>query len=183
MRQRRAGFSLLEVMTVMTVIMIGATVAVIQMRQSMAMLDADKAASTVTGQLRYARQVAVDQRRNVLVEFVGTNQIRVVRQNGGGATPTVLTETTLPAGYRYARPTGMTEWPDEASVSGAVVFGSAASATFLGDGVLADSGGTVVNGTVFTIGSSNPTGRAITVNGASGRTKLYTVNGTTWLEQ
>jgi hypothetical protein len=42
MRHRSAGFSLFEVMTVATIIMIRATVAVIQMRQSMAMLDADK---------------------------------------------------------------------------------------------------------------------------------------------
>jgi Tfp pilus assembly protein FimT len=183
MGKRTAGFSLLEIVTVLAIIMIGATVAIIQMRQSMAMLDADKAANTVTGQVRYARQVAVDQRRNVLLEFLGTNQVKVTRQNGGGST-TVLSNTTLPSGYVFGRPTGLSDTPDGyAGATGAVVFGSAASGSFLGDGILVDAAGTVVNGTVFTIGSGNPTARAITVNGASGRTKLYAVSGTSWVEQ
>jgi hypothetical protein len=106
-----------------------------------------------------------------------------VRNNSGGST-TVLSDTTLPAGYTYARPEGLTDTPDGyAGASGAVVFGSAASGTFLGDGVLVDASGTVVNGTIFTIGSGNWSGRAITVNGASGRTKLYAVKGATWMEQ
>lgn len=174
---------MLEALTVVTLIMIGATVGIIQLRQSMATLDADKAASTVTSQIRYARQIAVDQRRNTVVEFLGANQVKLTRQDGEGET-TIMSDLTLPSGYIFGRPSGVGDTPDGyAGTTGAVVFGTAASGTFLGDGILVDTTGTVVNGTVFTIGSGNGSARAITLNGASGRLKLYAVQETSWLEQ
>ena len=182
MHQRNSGFSLLEVLTVVGLIMIVSSVAVVQMRQSMTILDADRAANLVMGQMRYARQVAVDQRRDVLLEFTGTNEITVTRLDPGSV-ETLLSEVTLPSGYAFGLPSGVGDTPDGYGNSGAVVFGSAGSGTFLGDGILVNSSGIVVNGSVFTIGSGNGSARAITLNGASGRVKQYAITGTTWVER
>src|SRR6267143_5673738 len=86
MRGQDKGFSLVEVTVVVGLIMIGSAVAVVQMRQSAAAIDADKASNMAIAELRYARQVAVDERRTVNVAFVGSNGITVTRQNGGGST-------------------------------------------------------------------------------------------------
>jgi hypothetical protein len=80
--------------------------------------------------------------------------------------PTVGGDT--PEGYGFDEP---------------VTFGGEAGGTFLGDGIFTNSAGVVVNGTVFTIGPGNGTARAVTLNGASARTKQYYLRGTAWVER
>src|ERR1700704_6187530 len=77
MRTRKAGFTLLETLVVIALVAITSSVAIMQMRTTMAVLDADKAANLVTSQISYARALAVDQRRNVRLDFLGNNQITV----------------------------------------------------------------------------------------------------------
>jgi prepilin-type N-terminal cleavage/methylation domain-containing protein len=178
----RAGFSLIEVLSVILLVGIGSSVALIQMRNSMAVIDADRAANLVMGQLRYARQIAVDQRRNVLVQFTGASTIVVTRQDGGGAT-TVLSTVTLPSGFIYGLPTGPGDTPENFGNAAAVYFNGETSGTFLADGIFVNAGNIVVNGTVFTIGSGNVTSRAVTLTGASGRLKSYHLKGTLWIER
>lgn len=183
MKRSDAGFSLLELLTVVMLIGIATTVAIIQMRQSVAMLDADKAANLVSAQIRYARQIAVDQRRNVEVAFVGSNQVTVTRQDGGGA-ETVLSDERLPAGYTFGLPTGIgSDTPEGYGNSQPVNFNLGTTGTFLGDGTLVNDAGIVMNGTVFTIGSGNGSARAITLTGASGRLKVYAIQGAAWIER
>jgi hypothetical protein len=168
-------------MMVTALILIGSSVAVVQLRQSTAMLDADKASNLVVGQVRYARQIAVDQRRNVLVEFTSPNRITVTRQNGGGET-TVMADLTLPSGYTFSLPSGVIDTPDNYGNAAGVDFDAENSGLFLGDGSFVSDAGIVLSGTVFTIGSGNSSARAVTVAGATGRTKIYHVEGTVWKE-
>src|SRR3989442_15684376 len=98
MRGQDKGFSLVEVTVVVGLIMIGSAVAVGQMRQSAAAIDGDKASNMAIAELRYARQVAVDERRTGNVGVVGSNGITVTRQNGGGS-PTLPESVTFPLGY------------------------------------------------------------------------------------
>lgn len=181
-RKRSCGFSLLETLVVVSLIMIVSTVAVIQMRQSLATLDADRAADLVVSEIRYARQIAVDQRRDTLLEFISPNRITVTRQDGGGAT-TVMADVTLPSGYSFGLPGGMSDTPDGYGNSAAVYFNGGTSGTFLGDGIFVSGAGVLMNGSVFTIGSGNGSSRAVTLSGSSGRTKSYYIQGTTWVER
>jgi Tfp pilus assembly protein FimT len=166
---------------VVALLMISATVAVVQIRASMAVVDADRAIHLVASQLRYARQVAVDQRRLVLVEFLGTNQIRVTRQDGGGAT-TVLSDVVLPSGFTYAIPDDTIDTPEGYGSAAPVFFNLETSGTFLADGVFVNSVNIVTNGTVFTMGGSAESARAATLTGASGRTRIYRFDGAAWTE-
>jgi prepilin-type N-terminal cleavage/methylation domain-containing protein len=183
MRGGNRGFSLLEVLTVSTLVLIGSTVAVIQYRTSVAVLDADKASNLVVGQIRYARQVAVDQRRNVELAFVESNRITVTRQDGGGAT-TVMSDVTLPPGYTFGLAAGVGDTPEGYGDDEPVQFGlDDTSGIFQGDGAFVSGAAVVMNGTVFTIGSGNGSARAVTLTGASGRMKQYYIKDGAWVER
>jgi prepilin-type N-terminal cleavage/methylation domain-containing protein len=175
------GFSLIEVLMVVAIILIGASVAIVQMRSSMAIVDADKAINTVASQLKYARQIAVDQRRDVLVEFVDNNKIRITRQDI--PTPTIVSEVVLPPGFTFSLPMGVGDTPDGYGNALPVTFNSSPSGTFLGDGVFVSATGIVTNGSVFTMGGGTGTARAITLTGASGRTRIYLLDGSSWTER
>jgi type II secretory pathway pseudopilin PulG len=182
MRRSDSGFSLVEAMMVSAIVIIGSAVAVVQMRQSRAILDADKASNLVVAQVRYARQVAVDQRRNVRVDFTGTNRITVTRQDDVVET-TVLADVTLPSGYTFGLPSGVGDTPDGFGNDDGVDFGTDTGGTFQGDGSFVSGAGIVLSGTVFTIGTGNGSARAVTITGATGRTKQYFIQGTSWIER
>jgi prepilin-type N-terminal cleavage/methylation domain-containing protein len=179
--KRDTGFTLLEAMIVVALVSIGTVVSLIQMKSSMAVLDADKAANLVSGQLRYAREVAVDQRRNVTVDFVGTNRITITRADSSGAT--LLSDVYLPTGYTYQLPSSPSDTPEgyAPGTPAPVYFNGGTSGVFLGDGTLVNGAGTLINGTVFTRGSNNGSARALTLSGASGRLKQYYLQGSVWV--
>ena len=134
-----------------------------------AIFDAQSVSNLVISQMNYARQVAIDQRRNVLIEFRGTNEIKVTRFESDG-TSTVLSDAFLPTGYTYGLPTGSPpDTPEHFGNAVAVSFNGATGGTFFGDGTFVDTAAVVFNGTVYTIGSGNTTARAVTLTGATGR--------------
>lgn len=181
MRSRKAGFSLLEAMAVVAIVGIASAVALVQMKTTMQVFDADKAANLVVSQMNYARQLAVDERRNVLVEFLNTNEIKITRNESGGGT-TVVSDVTLPSGYTYGLPGGgVGDTPDAFGATVAVFFNSGNTGTFLGDGTFVDNSNVLLSGTVFTIGGGNGTARAVTLAGATGRIKQYWLQGTSWI--
>jgi type II secretory pathway pseudopilin PulG len=179
MKRQRAGFSLVEFLVALSVLMITTGIAVIKMKQSITLLDADKAAEQVKDALRYARQVALDDRRDVLVEFLNTNEIKVTRRDS--PTPTVMYDANLPSGYRFGLPSGMGDTPDGYGNTSAVTFNLQSSGVFRGDGIFTDDAGIVMNGTVFTINGANSTSRAVTLTGATGRLKKYAISGSSWV--
>jgi type II secretory pathway pseudopilin PulG len=176
-KQQQAGFSLVEIAVVIGLSLICLGVGIIPLRSTIATLDADKASGLVLSQLAYARQIAVDQRRNVLVQFVGTNRITVTRQESDAST-TVLSDVTLPSGYVFGKPTGVTSTPDSVAVT---EMNGGTSGTFLGDGTALDNLGILLNGCVYTIGSGNGSARAVTLSGSSGKVKRFWLQGTNWV--
>jgi prepilin-type N-terminal cleavage/methylation domain-containing protein len=182
MKQGVRGFSLIEALIAMAIILIGASVAVVQLRSSMAVIDADKAINLVSTQLRYARQIAVDQRRNVLVEFLGNDQLRISRIEPD-ATTTVVADVNLPSGFGFGKPTGIGDTPDAFGDAAPVYFNMNTSGIFQADGAFVDNAGLPANGTVFTMQSSNGSARALTLTGSTGRTRVYWLQGTTWTEK
>lgn len=182
MNQGDRGFSMIEALVAMAIILIGASVAVVQLRTSIAIVDADKAINLVSTQLRYARQVAVDQRRNVFVEFVGSDQLRVSRIEPD-ATTTVMAEVNLPAGFRFGKPGGIGDTPDAFGDAAPVYFNMNTSGIFQSDGAFVDNAGLPANGTVFTMQSNNGSARALTLTGSTGRTRIYWLQGATWTER
>ena len=180
MKIQSAGFSLLELMFVIVVTGIVSAVAIIQMRTTIKMLDADEAANLVVSQLTYSRQAAVDDRRNVLVQFLNNTEIKVTRNESGGGT-TVLSDVTLPTAYTFSLPGGVSDTPDNFGKVNPVYFNGGTSGTFLGDGTFVDGAGVLLNGSVFTMSGGSGTARAVTLTGSTGKVKEYWLQGTTWV--
>jgi Tfp pilus assembly protein FimT len=171
---------MIEVMMVALLISIGSRVAVTQIKGTMNLIDADLAANSVAGQIQSARQMAIDQRRNMQVDFLGTNEIKVTRQDSGGGT-TVMSDVTLPPGYSFAMPTGVSDTPDGFGNNSAVYFNGGTSGLFSGDGTFVSAASVLISGTVFTMGGGSQTARAVTVTSATGRIKQYWLVGGNWL--
>jgi Tfp pilus assembly protein FimT len=179
MRVRNSGYSMLEVMMVALLVSISSRVAINQIQGTMNLMDADVAANTVSGQIQSARQMAIDERRNMQVDFLGTNEIKVTRQNSGGGT-TVMSDVTLPTGYSFAMPTGISDTPDHFGNNSAVYFNGGTSGVFLGDGTFVNSTNVLINGSVFTMGGGSQTARAVTLSGSTGRVREYWLVGGNW---
>jgi prepilin-type N-terminal cleavage/methylation domain-containing protein len=190
-RRKDSGFSVTELLIAITIagILMGAAWTIII--NTIPMVRADSALETVVSQLRQARFGAVDQRRNFLVTFNGTAEIVVVRQEinittGAVSGTTPVADVFLPPGVTYTVMAGVPDTPDGFGNSGPVAgFNCSGNTTpcqltFQSDGEVL-SGTVPVNGTVFFgIAGSKNTQRAVTIMGATGRTKGYRFNGTAW---
>jgi type II secretory pathway pseudopilin PulG len=188
-RTIEAGFSLLETIVVVSIVMIMATVVSMQYRSTLDLLDADVAIGEITSQMRYARQVSLDQRRVVRIDFVAPSTIRVVRINGIDDT-TVMSEIDLPGAFAFAIPASAagTDTPDLFGNTSAIDFGLDGAdprigGTFLPDGTFVDEDNSLLNGTVFTMGGSEQTARAATLAGSTGRVRQFRWTGGLWEAQ
>ena len=182
MNRGQRGFTLIELVVALAIILIGASVAIVQLRSSMAIVDADKAINLVSAQLRYARQVAVDQRRNVFVEFLGNDELRITRIEPD-ATTTVIADVSLPGGFAFAKPAGIGDTPDAYGDATPVYFNMNTNGIFQADGSFVDNTGLPANGSVFTMQATNGSARALTLAGSTGRTKIYWLLGANWTEK
>ena len=188
---QEAGFSLVEVLVVIGLLLITSGIVVTRMKTTVSALDADNASNLVSSEFAYARQLAVDQRRNMIVSFQGSNEIKVTRQELDGST-TMVSDVSLPAGYTFGFPAGIGDTPDKflagstlytsAGTGGTAVYiGPGTTGKFMGDGTFADNSNVLVNGSVFTRSSDSWTARAVTVSGATGKLKQYGLKGTIWV--
>jgi prepilin-type N-terminal cleavage/methylation domain-containing protein len=174
------GFSLIEIMMVVMLTGILAAMATFQIGSVRPGMQGDGAMRVVMAELNTARDQALTQRRNMLVEFVGTNVLRITRQDIPTGT-TVLREVTFEGGVRYSLVSGVPDTPDAFGNGSATDFGSATSIRFGTDGGLIDNTGAPVNGTVFlAIPSAQSSFRAVTVQGSTGRVRGYRWMGNTW---
>jgi prepilin-type N-terminal cleavage/methylation domain-containing protein len=176
------GFTLVETMMAVMVIGLLGSMAVFQIGSARPAMVADGAMRTVMSQLNLARETAVGQRRQIDVVLDESKQmVRLIRRELPEGT-TVLAETSLEGGVRYGLPASLPEdTPDKFGKGSAVYFGSAQAIAFNSDGMLIDSGGSPVNGSIFLILPNQPASlRAVTVLGSVGRVRGYRWNGTAW---
>jgi prepilin-type N-terminal cleavage/methylation domain-containing protein len=183
MRNRDLGFTLVEVAIVTSLMLIAASVGVVQLRSSLSSVDANTAGLAVATQLRYAREIAVNQRRNVTIEFDEPDTI-VIRRREVDDTLTTVATASLPAGFTFGLPaSAVGDTPEGYGADAAIDFNSATGGTFGADGTFMSDAGVVLSGTVFTIGASDGTARATTLSGANGRTKQYYIRDGAWTEK
>jgi len=183
MRKGYRGFTLLEVSMVLPLAMIAAGVGIIQLSKSVAAVDADTAGHAVESQLHYAREIAANQRRNVIVEFNSPDMIAIKRLETDGTLTTIET-TTLPSGFSFGFPASdVGDTPDGYGADAPVDFDGDSSGIFGADGTFVNNSRVVVSGTVYTVGATNGTARAVTLSGANGRTKQYYIRDGAWTER
>ncbi|MGA2984526.1 MAG: prepilin-type N-terminal cleavage/methylation domain-containing protein [Terriglobia bacterium] len=199
------GFSLMELLTVIAIIGIVSAMALVAFFKELPMIRADSSMELMEAQLRQAREIALDQRRNIQVTFSGTGTMAIVEQTLNVTTtpPTVTGTTTLgsfvldPNEMVFTVLTGVPDTPDGFGntsavcvTSSGICFNNSAcgatpalpcTITFQGDGTVVNSTGTNINGTVFMgTGGNSLTARAVTILGSTGRIKGYRYHGNAW---
>lgn len=197
--RRETGFSLVESMIVIGIMMTMLGIAILQSFGSMESYRANAAMDTIISQLRVARQLAISQRRTVTVTFntgVSPQSITyTLLPNPGDITIPAPVTVSISPQVQFA---GIASEPDTPMAFGtcggtygvcvAGVSGGPPTMEFTSLGQFTDSTGVnTLNGTAFlVIPGKLWTARAVTIMGSTGRVRSYTFVGgtgpTAWTE-
>jgi prepilin-type N-terminal cleavage/methylation domain-containing protein len=182
------GFSLLEILTAVAIISVVLGMAMLNYGSILPNFKANSAMDQLLYQLRSARERAIAHRREVQVQFVGTNQL-TIKELWLVGTPPPATTVSFEGGAQYMVFASVPDIPAPFSFGNAapVYFGGIAGGPpimkFSTSGALIDGGNTLVNGTVFMgIPGKPSTARAISILGATGRVREYHWDGSQWQE-
>lgn len=182
---RHRGFSMIELLIAIVVMGIMMAATVLQMQPLIQQWHANTAMNEVLGQLRWARQASIAERRDIQVQFLGTNEIKLIRQEVP-AGQTVLSDLFLSAKAQFMLVPGMPDTPDGFGNASPIEFAGVAGGPpimqFQSDGTLVDGNGNSINGTVFLSIPNWPNARAITVLGATGRVRAFRSTGKGWVQ-
>src|SRR5271155_3803036 len=206
-RSNRAeqGFSMVELVTVVGMIMVLVGMAVMSTMSSTYASKANDAMFEVITQFRTAREIAVSKRRNVLVAFTAPNQIQLTVETLPGETPAAaiapvfLNDGVTGGNIFYVYP-GLPDTPMGFGNATALDFAPASGGT-AGLSIMFTTSGSLVGTTASSgfnvVGNSNPvnasvftgiagkqnTARAVTVMGTTGRVRSYSWTGSAWQEE
>ncbi|MGB0036108.1 MAG: hypothetical protein WBP79_11595 [Candidatus Acidiferrales bacterium] len=184
------GFTAVEVVIVLLIVMTIMAMATIQLQPTIQQFRANAGMAQVKGALRQARELAISERRSIVVKFIGNNtvQLFLVNINAGGVQVVAAAPfLSLPIEGTVTFMTfgGETDTPDGYGFQGPVAFngiaGGPAVMMFQSDGTFTDGNGNPINGSVFLGVLGVPTSaRAVTVLGATGRVHTYHATPTGW---
>jgi prepilin-type N-terminal cleavage/methylation domain-containing protein len=187
-----AGMTLLELLVVIGIL---GTLAAMAIMVSPAMTQHARADATIEQALdlfRSAREVAISQRRNVEVRFIGLTALQTWRLevDPPGPTPapapTLLRTVELPNRAQVRLEDGIPYPPDQlfpGAPDAAHKLSLAGEWTFTSEGSLVGTNGDVANGVVFISIPNQPnSARALTVLGATALIRAWKWNGAEWVE-
>jgi prepilin-type N-terminal cleavage/methylation domain-containing protein len=177
------GYSLIELMLTLGIAGVVSSIAMLQIGAAQPGMKGDGAMRIVMAQLNSARELSIAQRREMQVNFVGTSQVQIVRQEIPAGTTTTLSTVALEGGLVYGVIAGVPDTPDGFGLkAGGIAFGTATAVLFNSDGTVIDQNGNSLNGTVFlAIPAIARSMRAITIMGGTGRIRGYKWNGVVWV--
>ena len=150
---KEAGFTLIELLMVVAIGGTLAGISIMGFAQAATSMRGDNGMVQVMSQLRMARDLAINQRRTMEVQFFAPNEIRIVRQDIPAGT-TLMNQYFLEGTVQFLQFSGVPDTPDGFGASDEIDFGGANDFGFLGDGMLVDlsnpvAAGTPISGTVF----------------------------------
>ncbi|MGH9709610.1 MAG: pilus assembly FimT family protein [Candidatus Acidiferrales bacterium] len=185
-----SGFSLIEVMISMVVMTIIMAATIIEMQPVIQQMHANGGANLILGQLRWARQLSIARRRDIQVQFIGNNEIRLTQLPilGAGGAPVVISDLLLSPTVFFTQFGGEPDTPDGFGNASPVDFGAVVGGPpvmlFQSNGTFIDGAtGAAINGTVFIGVATIPTSaRAITLLGTTGRIRSYKGTGSGWIQ-
>jgi prepilin-type N-terminal cleavage/methylation domain-containing protein len=187
------GFSLIEMMVAVMLILIVSAIAVTSLRPNLQQARLDAAMREVLDTFRQAREYSIENRRYVQISFPANNQMQITQMNtltpGAGGVNPVLTTITLAPPLVFNLD-GMPDTPDGYGNAGPLVFegivnGPVGGMVFQSDGEFLD--GTTflpINGSIFLgMPGQQSTARAVTILGTTGRVRGWKSAGnTTWYQ-
>jgi type II secretory pathway pseudopilin PulG len=186
--ERQRGFSLLEALVAISLIMIVSAMAIFNFSSVIPNHKANSAMDQVLSQLRSARATAIAHRCEVQIQFVGTNQITITEIWLKGAPPPPTT-VSFEGGATFMVFPGLPDIPAPYNFgnTGPIFFGGSSTPPpvmkFTTNGSFINGGNALLNGTLFLgIAGNSRTARAISVLGATGRVRQYHYDGTQWQE-
>jgi len=178
--REQAGFTLVELIVVMAIMGTVLFMCVGFYPQAVSVVRGDADLRIVYWELKLARETAINQRRSVEVRFTPPNMITTVRRNIPNGT-TLLSTAVLEHNMQFMLFAGQPDTPDAFGRNSATDFGGAVPVMFTADGMMTDSNGNAVNGTVYLGQPGKPiTARALTVFGPTSTIRTYRWNGTQW---
>ena len=134
---KEAGFSLIELLMVVAVGGTLAGISIMGFAQAATSIRGDNGMVQIMSQLRMARDLAINQRRTMEVQFLAPNEIRVIRQEIPSGT-TLVNQFFLEGTVQFVQFSGVPDTPDGFGAGDAIDFGGANDFGFLGDGMLVD---------------------------------------------
>jgi len=195
------GFTLTELMLVIAIGLIIAGMALGGVPAMLKTSKADGSLAELATAVRYARESAISNRRNVQVTF-GTNTITITRvgycpstcttgtastmpgcTSTCGVNTTTLKTVTLEGRATFQTLSGLPDTPDAFGNSTATALGSNTPAAFTTDGSFINSNGDILNGSLFiAVTGDRTSARAVTIFGATGALHLWRWDGRAWVE-
>lgn len=181
------GFSLLEMLMVVAILGTMAGMAALVSPSFIRHQKAEAGVLQALEVIRNARETAISQRRNVQIQFNGTNIIQAVRENIPNGTTTLRT-VQLEGRIEFLRVSGVPDTPDlfatgPPAQTGAVAFGPSATRSFTSEGTLIDASGDVINGTLFLAIQNQPnSARAVSIVGTTALLRTWRWDGIKWVE-
>ncbi len=177
---RTTGFTLIELVVVMTIGVILSTIALVSVANALRSSRGDTAMAQVAGLMRTGREASIGQRRTIDVVFNPPNNIQLVRNEVPNGT-SVIAQATLEGGVVMTLENGVPDTPDAYGSAGAVDFDNANTVRFQPDGMVTDAAGVPINGTIFLGRPGEMTAyRAVTLTGSSARAQPYRWTGSRW---
>jgi Tfp pilus assembly protein FimT len=180
------GFSVVELMFSVAIIGIVAVIGFEGYYNVLPAYRANSAMQLLEAQLRQAREVSIDQRRNVQVTFQGTSELVAVVVGINGGANTTLYDYFLSEGFVYVVFSSTGDTPDGFGNSAAVTYNCPGNTlpctiTFQSDGSVLDGGNGYSNGSIFIgLKGQTSTARAVTILSATGKIKGWHYTGTGW---
>ena len=175
------GFSLVELLVVVAIAAVCMAVTVAVNPSFIRTAKADSGVTQALDAFRTARETAISQRRNVRVQFVGTNEIRVIRENIPNG-ETLIRSVELENRMAFMLVPGVPDTPDLFGRTAAISFPSALR-RFTSEGTFIDAQGDPMNGTVFMAVPGDPaSARAITFFGPTALLRVWRWDGRRWTE-
>jgi type II secretory pathway pseudopilin PulG len=184
------GFTLIETLIVILMSMTLMAISIFQLQPAMQLFRSRAATDQVKSTLRQARELAISERRSVVIQFVGNNTVQLFQvvepANAIAATPFLT--VPLEGSAQFMTFSGEPDTPDSFGIpsTGGIEFGGLAGGPttgmqFQSDGTFTDGTGNPINGTVF-LGSPNvkSTAGAVTVLGNTGRVRRYYYSRSGW---
>jgi type II secretory pathway pseudopilin PulG len=189
----QSGFSLLEVVVVLGLMMLILSFAVFSSSNVMPTYTADSALNVVMGTLRAAKQTSIAQRRDVQVwidqSLSGSDQVQHINYQVmpiAGDQPQQLVSVGLPRGAQLMLEPGVPDTPMGFGNAAAVFIGNVDGGPpimmFRSSGAFTDANYALLNGTLFIgIPGQPSTARAVTIMGGVANVLRFSWSGSEWV--